>query len=144
LPTRFTARFSARFTFFAEADRGVDQADVRERLREVAEKGTARDVHLYWGARKPIDVYEESLVLQWQREHPRLKFTVVLSEATAAEAVSSAAESTATAATAETSSAPASSMTTTALREADSGQRKSQKQNMKLAHKHLLYRHAEY
>jgi hypothetical protein len=59
-------------------------------------------------------------------------------KATAAEAVSSAAETTAPAATAETSSASASSMTTTALREADSGQRKSQKQNMKLAHKHLL------
>jgi len=65
---------------------GTGFAPLKSMLRHIMEKGPARDVHLYWGARKPIDVYEESLVLQWQREHPRLKFTVVLSEATAAEA----------------------------------------------------------
>jgi len=45
-----------------------------------------RDIHLYWGARHAHDVYQEALVLDWVRRHPQLRFTAVLSEATAAEA----------------------------------------------------------
>jgi len=65
---------------------GTGFAPLKAMLRHILEKGPMRDVHLYWGARQPIDVYEEALVLQWQREHPRLKFTVVLSEASSADA----------------------------------------------------------
>ena len=77
---------------------GTGFAPLKAMLRHILEKGPvpgaapaqgaapAREVHLYWGARQPIDVYEEALVLQWTREHPQLKFTAVLSEATAADA----------------------------------------------------------
>jgi CDP-4-dehydro-6-deoxyglucose reductase, E3 len=71
---------------------GTGFAPLKSMLRHLLEAGPVqgatpgRDVHLYWGARRPIDVYEESLVLQWQREHPRFKFTAVLSEAASADA----------------------------------------------------------
>lgn len=54
-------------------------------LASGAASGT-RALHLFWGARKAADVYEEALVQEWVRVHPRLKFTVVLSEAPAAAA----------------------------------------------------------
>jgi CDP-4-dehydro-6-deoxyglucose reductase len=55
-------------------------------LRHVLETGIRRDIHLYWGARHPADLYEEERVLGWTRSDSRLKFTAVLSEATLAEA----------------------------------------------------------
>jgi len=55
-------------------------------LRHVLETGIRRDIHFYWGARHGRDVYEEPLVLEWLRRYPQLKFTAVLSEATALEA----------------------------------------------------------
>jgi CDP-4-dehydro-6-deoxyglucose reductase, E3 len=63
---------------------GTGFAPIKSMLRQVLERGRAgRDMHLYWGARAHIDVYEEALVLEWVRNHPSLKFTVVLSEAQA-------------------------------------------------------------
>jgi CDP-4-dehydro-6-deoxyglucose reductase len=53
---------------------------LRHMLEESAERG--RDIHFYWGARGPNDLYEESLALTWAREHPRFHFTAVLSEST--------------------------------------------------------------
>jgi CDP-4-dehydro-6-deoxyglucose reductase len=55
-------------------------------LRHVLETGIRREVHLYWGARHRADVYEEERVLGWTRAHRQLRFTAVLSEASAAEA----------------------------------------------------------
>jgi CDP-4-dehydro-6-deoxyglucose reductase len=64
---------------------GTGFAPLKSILRHIFENGTAedreRDIHLYWGARDVPDLYEEALVLQWTREHPRLRFTAVLSEA---------------------------------------------------------------
>ena len=65
---------------------GTGFAPLKSMLRHVLETGIRRDIHLYWGARHDRDVYEEGLVLGWRQTHPRLKFTVVLSEATAGEA----------------------------------------------------------
>jgi len=65
---------------------GTGFAPLKSMLRHALETGVRRDIHLYWGARHARDVYEESLVLDWVQRHPRLKFTAVLSEATAAEA----------------------------------------------------------
>jgi CDP-4-dehydro-6-deoxyglucose reductase len=53
---------------------------VRHVLEQSADRG--RDIHLYWGAKGPRDLYEESLALTWTRQHPRFHFTAVLSEAT--------------------------------------------------------------
>lgn len=65
---------------------GTGFAPLKSMLRHVLENGNSRDIHLYWGARHTQDLYEEARVLEWVRAHPRLRFTAVLSEATAAEA----------------------------------------------------------
>jgi CDP-4-dehydro-6-deoxyglucose reductase, E3 len=68
---------------------GTGFAPLKSMLRHVLETGIRRDLHLYWGARHVRDVYQEALVLEWVRRYPQLKFTAVLSEATAAEAAHS-------------------------------------------------------
>jgi CDP-4-dehydro-6-deoxyglucose reductase len=62
---------------------GTGFAPLKSMLRHVLESDSAREIHFYWGARQPPDLYEESLVLDWARAHPQLKFTAVLSEASA-------------------------------------------------------------
>jgi CDP-4-dehydro-6-deoxyglucose reductase len=64
---------------------GTGFAPLKAMLRHIFEteapSEAKREVHLYWGARQPQDLYEESLVLDWvARYNPRLKFTAVLSE----------------------------------------------------------------
>jgi CDP-4-dehydro-6-deoxyglucose reductase, E3 len=66
---------------------GTGFAPLKSMLRHLLEKGSQRPVHLYWGARNAVDLYEEALVLEWTRAHPQLKFTAVLSEAKDAGAV---------------------------------------------------------
>lgn len=61
---------------------GTGFAPLKSMLRHLLEGGIDRPVHFYWGARRPQDVYEEELVLEWARRHPQLRFTAVLSEAT--------------------------------------------------------------
>jgi CDP-4-dehydro-6-deoxyglucose reductase, E3 len=60
---------------------GTGFAPLKSMLRHILEKGPPREVHLYWGARQPQDLYEEAQVLAWQQRYPGLKFTAVLSEA---------------------------------------------------------------
>ena len=63
---------------------GTGFAPLKSMLRHILEHSDApnrdRDIHLYWGARQPHDLYEESLVLDWARRYPRLQFTAVLSD----------------------------------------------------------------
>jgi CDP-4-dehydro-6-deoxyglucose reductase len=63
---------------------GTGFAPLKSVLRHVLEASPdrGRDVHLYWGARGPNDVYEESLALTWARDHPQFHFTAVFSEST--------------------------------------------------------------
>jgi CDP-4-dehydro-6-deoxyglucose reductase len=65
---------------------GTGFAPIKAMLRQVLERGPARDIHFYWGARQAADLYEEALVIDWARQFPRLRFTAVLSEATATDA----------------------------------------------------------
>lgn len=62
---------------------GTGFAPLKSMLRHVLENGAsdsqARDIHLYWGARQPQDIYEEALLLDWVRRQPRFHFTAVLS-----------------------------------------------------------------
>jgi CDP-4-dehydro-6-deoxyglucose reductase len=65
---------------------GTGFAPLKSMLRHILEDGSdngARDIHLYWGARGPDDIYEESLALAWMRRYPRFHFTAVLSESSA-------------------------------------------------------------
>jgi CDP-4-dehydro-6-deoxyglucose reductase len=65
---------------------GTGFAPLKSMLRHALETGGERRIHLYWGARHPRDVYENERVLDWVRRYPHLSFTVVLSQAGAAEA----------------------------------------------------------
>jgi CDP-4-dehydro-6-deoxyglucose reductase len=68
---------------------GTGFAPLKSMLRHILEDGSdsgQRDIHLYWGARRSHDIYEESLALAWARRYPRFHFTAVLSESSATEA----------------------------------------------------------
>ena len=61
---------------------GTGFAPIKSILRHALERGpTTRALHLYWGARRSVDLYEERTVLDWVRQFPNLRFTAVLSEA---------------------------------------------------------------
>ncbi|MGB8327058.1 MAG: FAD-binding oxidoreductase [Steroidobacteraceae bacterium] len=60
---------------------GTGFAPIKAILRHVLEHRIERPAHLFWGARRALDVYEEALVLEWTRRYPRFSFTAVLSEA---------------------------------------------------------------
>ncbi len=62
---------------------GTGFAPVKSMLRHALERGTARDTWLYWGARTPVDLYEQALLRDWAVRHPRFRFIGVLSEASA-------------------------------------------------------------
>jgi CDP-4-dehydro-6-deoxyglucose reductase len=63
---------------------GTGFAPLKSMLRHALEQGpTTRDIGFYWGARQPIDVYEDALMQAWARKYPNLRFTAVLSEAAA-------------------------------------------------------------
>jgi len=67
---------------------GTGFAPLKSMLRHILEDGSdnGRDLHLYWGARQPPDLYEESTALTWARRYPRFHFHAVLSESTRADA----------------------------------------------------------
>ena len=67
---------------------GTGFAPLKSMLRHILEDGSdnGRDLHLYWGARQPADLYEESTVLTWARRYPRFRFDAVLSDSSAVEA----------------------------------------------------------
>jgi CDP-4-dehydro-6-deoxyglucose reductase len=63
---------------------GTGFAPLKSMLRHTLERNIERDIHLYWGARQPHDIYEEALVLDWVRRYPQLRFSAVLSDSTPA------------------------------------------------------------
>ena len=67
---------------------GTGFAPLKSMLRHILEDGSdnGRDLHLYWGARRPPDLYEEATALTWARRYPRFHFHAVLSESPPAEA----------------------------------------------------------
>jgi CDP-4-dehydro-6-deoxyglucose reductase len=65
---------------------GTGFAPLKSMLRHILEQRRPREIQLYWGARRAVDVYEEALLLEWSRRYPQLHFTPVLSEATREEA----------------------------------------------------------
>ena len=66
---------------------GTGFAPIKSILRHLLEAGDAvdreRPVHLFWGGRNAIDLYEDELVRRWAVAHPRFQYTGVLSEASA-------------------------------------------------------------
>ncbi|MCS6947239.1 MAG: 2Fe-2S iron-sulfur cluster-binding protein [Steroidobacteraceae bacterium] len=60
---------------------GTGWAPLKSMLRHIFERGPARDVHLFWGARSAADLYEDALLREWTARYARLRYTPVLSHA---------------------------------------------------------------
>jgi CDP-4-dehydro-6-deoxyglucose reductase, E3 len=59
---------------------GSGFAPIKSILRHVLEvERSPRPLHLYWGARTAVDVYEHETVRRWVGEHPNLNYVPVLS-----------------------------------------------------------------
>jgi CDP-4-dehydro-6-deoxyglucose reductase len=86
-------RFEGPFgTFFLreESDKpilfvasGTGFAPIKAMIDAALKKGTKRPMTLYWGARRPKDLYLNALPLQWAAEHPGFKYVPVVSDALA-------------------------------------------------------------
>jgi len=58
---------------------GTGFAPLKSMLRHALERGSKREFHFYWGARRPVDLYEHAQVDGWTRRYPNLKYRPVLS-----------------------------------------------------------------
>lgn len=60
---------------------GTGFAPIKAIIEGALRAGDRRPMHLFWGARDAADLYQRSLVAQWQAGHPDLAFTPVCSDA---------------------------------------------------------------
>lgn len=60
---------------------GTGFAPVKALVEQAAASGNARPFHLYWGARRPPDLYMDALCRQWAAALPWFRYTPVVSEA---------------------------------------------------------------
>lgn len=60
---------------------GTGFAPARAMLEHMRHAGIARPVHLYWGARRPIDLYMHDWLIEQQTQWPALTYTPVVSDA---------------------------------------------------------------
>ena len=56
-------------------------APIKSIVEDAFARGIRRPMWLYWGVRRPADLYQRELAERWQREHPDFHFVPVLSEA---------------------------------------------------------------
>lgn len=59
---------------------GTGFAPVKAIIEHFLHLGSARPIHLYWGARQRHDLYLPDLPAQWSARHPAFAFVAVLSE----------------------------------------------------------------
>jgi CDP-4-dehydro-6-deoxyglucose reductase len=59
---------------------GSGFAPLKAMLEEQLRGGLSRPFHLFWGARSRRDLYLHALAADWARQHPKLRYTPVLSE----------------------------------------------------------------
>src|SRR3989449_1766014 len=84
-------RFEGPFgTFFLrdESDKpivlvasGTGFAPIKALIEAAFKKGVARPMRLYWGARRPNDLYLNGLAERWAAEHPGFEYVPVISDA---------------------------------------------------------------
>ncbi|HEU5295058.1 MAG TPA: cytochrome b N-terminal domain-containing protein [Burkholderiaceae bacterium] len=55
-------------------------APVKSLLEQAFRSGTAKPMHLYWGVRRPDELYMRQLAEGWAIEHPNFRFVPVISE----------------------------------------------------------------
>ncbi len=73
----FTLRESAKPILFVAGSTGF--APIKSMIEDAFAKGIARDMMLYWGARRRSGLYSD-LPWRWQERNPRFKFVPVLSD----------------------------------------------------------------
>ncbi len=62
---------------------GTGFAPLKSIIRHVLERGLEREMHLYWGARTPPDLYEHDRALDWAAQYANFRYTPVLSDVAA-------------------------------------------------------------
>jgi CDP-4-dehydro-6-deoxyglucose reductase len=60
---------------------GTGFAPIKSILEYAFRKGVTRPMVLYWGGRRPADLYMNDLALKWAAEHPGFRYVPVISEA---------------------------------------------------------------
>ena len=60
---------------------GTGFAPIKAILEHVFKQGTTRPMTLYWGGRRPKDLYMDSMARQWAAEHANFKYVPVISDA---------------------------------------------------------------
>lgn len=65
---------------------GTGFAPIKAIVEHAIHKDIRRPMTLYWGARRPRDLYMNALAEQWARELPHLRYVPVVSDATAEDA----------------------------------------------------------
>ncbi len=60
---------------------GTGFAPIKAIVEDALKKGIDRPMTLYWGARRPKDLYLNDLPLRWAAEHAHFKYVPVISEA---------------------------------------------------------------
>jgi len=62
---------------------GTGFAPIKSIIEHAFHLGTTRQMVLYWGGRRPPDIYMGELAARWQQEHDNFSFIPVISDATA-------------------------------------------------------------
>jgi len=65
---------------------GTGFAPIKSIIEHAFHKATARQMVLYWGGRRPSDLYMAEIAGQWQQQHDNFTFIPVVSDATADDA----------------------------------------------------------
>ncbi|MGE0874382.1 MAG: CDP-6-deoxy-delta-3,4-glucoseen reductase [Burkholderiales bacterium] len=60
---------------------GTGFAPIKSILEHAFEKGIERPMVLYWGGRRPRDLYLNALAEDWAQSHPNLRYVPVISDA---------------------------------------------------------------
>jgi CDP-4-dehydro-6-deoxyglucose reductase len=62
---------------------GTGFAPIKSIIESALAKGIERPMTLYWGGRRPRDLYQSDLPQKWAAEHANLRFIPVVSDALA-------------------------------------------------------------
>lgn len=60
---------------------GTGFAPIKSIIEQMQHKQIARPIHLYWGGRRPSDLYLDELCQDWVKSIPNLTYTPVISDA---------------------------------------------------------------
>jgi len=79
LGTFFLREDSAKPVVFVASGTGF--APIKSILGNAFQRGVTRQMVLYWGGRRPKDLYMNDLPAKWAAEHPNFKYVPVVSDA---------------------------------------------------------------